>query len=79
MATGFIKPRAAWRVGENLAWGTGSMSTPTSVVSRWMASPRHRANMLNPGFDQAGLGVVVGIPFSQPLPGATYTLVLGAH
>jgi uncharacterized protein YkwD len=66
-------------VGENLAWGTGAMSTPASIVSRWMASSRHRGNMLNPAFDEVGLGVVKGVPVAQPLPGATYTLVLGTH
>jgi uncharacterized protein YkwD len=35
-----------WKVAENLAWGTGSTSTPRSIVDRWMASPEHRANIL---------------------------------
>lgn len=33
-------------VGENLAWATGSLSTPRAIVADWMSSPRHRANIL---------------------------------
>jgi uncharacterized protein YkwD len=47
-------------IGENLAWGTGSRATPQGVVAAWLASPRHRANLLRPGFRRVGLGLVVG-------------------
>ena len=35
-----------WRVGENLAWGSGPESTPRRIVANWMASGRHRENIL---------------------------------
>ena len=35
--------RARWEIGENLAWGTGTLATPSQIVAGWMASPRHRA------------------------------------
>jgi uncharacterized protein YkwD len=41
-------------VGENLAMG---QSTPRNVVTAWMNSPDHRANMLDPRFTQMGVGV----------------------
>jgi uncharacterized protein YkwD len=41
-------------VGENLALG---QTTPRSVVAAWMASPDHRANMLDAHFTQMGVGV----------------------
>ncbi|HEX2085495.1 MAG TPA: CAP domain-containing protein, partial [Solirubrobacteraceae bacterium] len=44
-ATGYAGRRGAI-VGENLGWGSGSFSTPQSVVDGWMASPGHRANIL---------------------------------
>jgi uncharacterized protein YkwD len=47
-------------IGENLAWGTGSRATPQGVVAAWLASPRHRANLLRPGFRRVGLGRLVG-------------------
>lgn len=41
-------------LGENLAAG---YATPEAVVAGWMASPGHRANILNPAFKQIGVGV----------------------
>jgi uncharacterized protein YkwD len=35
-----------WRVAENLAWASGSQSTPRRIVARWMRSPRHRRIIL---------------------------------
>jgi uncharacterized protein YkwD len=39
-------------VGENVAYGYAS---GTAVVAGWMASPGHRANILNGGYRQMGL------------------------
>jgi uncharacterized protein YkwD len=47
-------------VGENLAWGSGPLAAPSSVVARWLASPEHRANLLRPGFDRIGIGALRG-------------------
>jgi uncharacterized protein YkwD len=44
--------------GEDLAWGTGV--TAQSVVNNWLASPRHRAVLLRPGFRRIGIGVAFG-------------------
>lgn len=44
------------RIAENLARGHRS---PPDVVSGWINSPDHRANLLLSGVDQFGLGVVV--------------------
>jgi uncharacterized protein YkwD len=41
-------------LGENLALGQRSAH---SVVAAWMASPDHRANMLDPRFTQMGVGI----------------------
>lgn len=40
-------------VGENISAG---QTTPESVVTGWMNSPGHRANILNPGFRELGVG-----------------------
>jgi uncharacterized protein YkwD len=48
-------------IGENLAWGTGSRATPQGVVAAWLASPRHRANLLRPGFRRIGIGTAIVI------------------
>ncbi len=40
--------------GENVAYG---QRTPSEVVNAWMNSEGHRANILNEGFTQIGVGV----------------------
>jgi uncharacterized protein YkwD len=39
--------------GENIAWG---QKTPEEVVTAWMNSPGHRANILNKNFKYIGVG-----------------------
>jgi uncharacterized protein YkwD len=46
--------------GEDLAWGTGSLGSPSAIVDAWMASPSHRRNLLRPGFHRVGLGQLTG-------------------
>ncbi|WP_236354714.1 CAP domain-containing protein [Konateibacter massiliensis] len=39
--------------GENIAWG---QKTPQEVVTAWMNSPGHRANIMNPNYVNIGVG-----------------------
>jgi uncharacterized protein YkwD len=48
-----------WRVGENLAWGSGEYGTVRSIFVAWMRSPTHRANVLG-DFEESGLSLAVG-------------------
>ena len=48
---------SSWSAGENLAWGAPAISA-SQTVSRWMASPGHRANILNPAWRNIGVGAV---------------------
>ena len=43
-------------VGENLAFEHGFVDPVETVVEGWLASPSHRANLLNPEFDRVGYG-----------------------
>jgi uncharacterized protein YkwD len=46
------------RCGENLY--EGNIGDPAAeAVRAWLKSPGHRRNMLDPGFDEAGVGIVV--------------------
>lgn len=54
-----------WRVGENLAWGTGSYGTVGAIFRAWMKSPGHRENILD-GFSQVGISLRVGTLAGQP-------------
>ncbi len=79
-ATGYLsRARRAYRVGENLAWGTGERATPRETVAAWMRSPGHRANLLDARYRAAGVGVAVGVPVDRvTAPGATYTTHFGS-
>jgi uncharacterized protein YkwD len=48
------------RVGENIAWGSGSYTRARAIVSVWLESPTHRANLLRRGFWSVGVGALRG-------------------
>lgn len=75
-ATGYLSRVSSWTVGENLAWGSGSMGSAGEIVEAWMASPGHRANILNGRFREIGVGLVLGSPRGGE--GATYATEFGA-
>lgn len=54
--------------GENLA---RDFSDPASAVNAWMNSPSHRENILNPNYQDIGVGVVQG-----SLAGADTTIIV---
>jgi uncharacterized protein YkwD len=62
----------SWSAGENIAWGSGSLATPASIVNGWMRSAGHRANILNGRFTQIGIGVAAGAPQGGVRGGGTY-------
>jgi uncharacterized protein YkwD len=59
--------------GENLAWGDGSFAAASTIISEWLRSPEHRANLLRPGFTRIGIGATQG-----PFLGASSATVLTA-
>jgi uncharacterized protein YkwD len=76
--TGYLPRDAGWVLGENLAWGTGGLATPGSIMQAWMNSPGHRKNILNPDFREVGIGIVTGNPAAADGHGATYATEFGA-
>jgi uncharacterized protein YkwD len=71
--------RVGYEVGENIAWGTLSLATPRAIVAAWMASPGHRANILDSHYRETGIGVSPHPPASlaHDQPGAIYTQDFG--
>ena len=67
-------------VGENLAWGELAQSAPAKIVALWMKSPGHRANVLETGYREIGVGLAFGAPEPQdePRQAAIYTTTFGA-
>jgi uncharacterized protein YkwD len=66
-----------YSLGENLAWGSGSLSTPKSIVRGWMRSSGHRHAILDEGFQDVGVGVAPGAPRKVRGRAATYTAEFG--
>jgi uncharacterized protein YkwD len=58
-------PSGYWSVGENLYWTSGP-ATASGSVEAWMASPGHRANILDPAWRQIGIATAS----SPDAPGA---------
>jgi len=77
-AAGYLADAEGWRIGENLAWGTGALATPGAILRAWMNSPGHRDNILNPAYREIGVGVAVGNPAQPDGSGATYATAFGA-
>ena len=76
MGAHYVKRSDGWTLGENLAWGTGDLSTPDGVMTSWMNSPGHKANILKRAYREVGIGIHLGVP-SDDTVGATYTLDFG--
>jgi uncharacterized protein YkwD len=77
--TRYVTRRQAWSLGENIAWGTGSLGTPAQTVRAWMRSPGHRANILSRRFRDIGIGIALGAPAEvhASAGAATYTTDFG--
>jgi uncharacterized protein YkwD len=78
--TGYIPgANVGYVIGENLAWGTYQLATPQAIVSAWIASPGHLANILEAQYQDTGISVTPSVPSSLAAgsPGATYAQEFG--
>jgi uncharacterized protein YkwD len=73
----YLKGARGYTLGENIAWGSYDYATPANIVDGWMHSPGHRANILNPGFHEIGLGIARGAPVGGQERGGTYVTDFG--
>lgn len=80
MRTRYVRSRrGGWVLGENLAWGSGSLASPRAIVRAWMRSPGHRRNVLNRRFREIGVAFVRGAPVRGAGLAATYVTEFGAR
>jgi uncharacterized protein YkwD len=75
---GYVARNQGWSLGENIAWGTGSLATPAAIMKAWMQSPGHRANILRGAYREIGIGVKLGVPTAAG-GGATVTVDFGVR
>lgn len=71
--------RQAWVLGENLAWGSGALSSPRRIVRAWMRSPGHRRNILNRRYRDIGVAFRRGAPVRGAERAATFVTEFGAR
>ena len=50
-------PWRYWSVGENLLWSSPDVSA-AKALQMWLASPEHRANLMNPRWREIGIAAV---------------------
>src|SRR3954471_21340301 len=75
----YIPKAGDWVIGENLAWGSGSLGTPKALVNAWMNSPPHRENLLSGDFQEVGMGLVYGTPSNGTPDGVTVSTDFGTR
>jgi uncharacterized protein YkwD len=80
-ASGYRPGGGAFSLGENIAWLAVGHSTPAAMVADWMASPDHRANILDPSFRDSGIGLTPAPPsrFTGSGRGTTVTQDFGSR
>ncbi|MBE2314648.1 CAP domain-containing protein [Solirubrobacter sp. CPCC 204708] len=78
LAAGYARRDDGWSLGENLAWGTGTLATPRRTMEAWMDSPAHRRTIVKRNYREIGFGVRLGVP-KDPASGATVTANFGAR
>ena len=74
-STGYLSGARSWAVGENIAYGSGNLSSPHAIGRAWMNSPPHRANILSSSYRAIGIGIAFGTPSGRR--GGTYTTDFG--
>jgi uncharacterized protein YkwD len=79
--SGYRAHAAGVEVGQNIAWGTGSDTTPAHIVQEWMASLPHREIMLSSEYRDAGVASTSAVPavLHTRGRGATYAIEFGAR
>jgi uncharacterized protein YkwD len=73
--SGYLEAARGWSVGENIAYGSGRLSTPRAIATAWMNSEGHRENILSRSYDSIGIGIASGTPVG--VDGGTYTTDFG--
>jgi uncharacterized protein YkwD len=75
----FPSSEVGYVVGENLAWGTLSLSTPEAIVKAWIGSPEHLANILEAKYRDTGIDVQPAVPqeLAEGVEGGLYTQEFG--
>ena len=75
LQAGYLNPSH----GENIGWASGAIGSPRQVMTRWLGSPEHRANILRPGWTQQAVSVRVGVAFQGRADANVWTSEFGGR
>ncbi|MGB2875380.1 MAG: CAP domain-containing protein [Gaiellaceae bacterium] len=64
----------SWYAGENIVWSSPDLGA-TGAFQLWLASPPHRANLLNPRWREVGFGAVHSSRAPGIYSGAPVTII----
>jgi uncharacterized protein YkwD len=75
---------SGYSLGENIAWSTADAASPKEIVSMWMHSPGHKANILRRQFKEQAISAVyapgpVGGDFDDNGPLVVYVNQFGTR
>lgn len=73
--TGYLPGARARRLGEAIGYATHDRRAAATLAAGFMASASHRGLLLDPGFDELGIGVSEGWPIGGRR-GAGLTVVI---
>jgi uncharacterized protein YkwD len=76
---GWLPASGYWTAGEDIAWGSGRLGSPREIVTAWMNSAGHRANILGRDFDEVGVSVAAGAPGTGADGASTFVADFGAR
>ena len=65
--------------GENIGWASGAVASPRRVMTLWLGSPEHRANILRPRWTQQAASVRVGVAFQGHADANVWTSDFGGR
>jgi uncharacterized protein YkwD len=69
--------RAPLAAGENIGAGQSTAAAPRAIMAAWLASPSHRANLLDPEWRTQGLSVRAGVTFETVTDSAVWVSHFG--
>jgi len=75
----YTKGAESYEIGENIAWGTGSMGTPRSIMDAWLHSTGHRENILTTAFKEVGIGYLANQTFQGYAGAALWSQQFGVR
>ena len=78
--TGYLDGARHWVLGEAIAWAAAPKASASQIVAALMASPKHKAVLLDPAVTELGIGIAEGLPRAadtDAVTGITVTLDFG--